>query len=178
MRARPRKVMILLPGVPRRCSSWWRPGRWRTMTAASETETLSRETPALPPTPLEGALTTPLREDGETGGTRWLRLAAQAPPGPCPVPCRRGFPSPLGGWSLPEQPPLSPLRWPKTWLSGPGDPLFRCLVRSLLFPVHDSLGLTVGCESFPSSLDSRWAVDRIAGRSIPSPVTPATSALL
>ena len=99
-RARLRKVMILLPGVPRRCSSWWRPGRWRTMTAASETETLSRETPALPPTPPEGALTTPLREDGETGGTRWLRLAAQAPPGPCPVPCRREVPVPaLGGGS-------------------------------------------------------------------------------
>ena len=67
------------------------------MTAASETETLPRETPALPPTPPEGALTTPLREDGETGGTRWLRLAAQAPPGPCPVPCRREVPVPAWG---------------------------------------------------------------------------------
>ena len=34
------------------------------MTAASETETLSRETPALLPTPPEGALTTPLDASG------------------------------------------------------------------------------------------------------------------
>ena len=48
------------------------------------------------------------------------------------------------------------------------------LVRPLLFPVHASLRTQRWLEAFPPSLDSRRPVDR----SIPSPVIPATSALL
>ena len=43
--------------------SWWRHGRWRTMTTASETETGSRAKPALVPTLPEGAPTTPADVD-------------------------------------------------------------------------------------------------------------------